>query len=187
MATLQPGRPSRRLATLVILRLCVVTAAMFWVYATVPLGERPEGRALVGLLVSLLVLAVVVVWQVYAVMRSPFPRLRAVEAVTVSVPLLLLSFSVCYFVTGQTDPGSFNETLTRVDAFYFSVTVFATVGFGDIVATSTLSRVQVTAQMIADLVLIGLIAKVLVGAAQRRRQALDAERAARESDPAPDG
>ena len=50
--------------------------------------------------------------------------------------------------------------------------VFATVGFGDIAPVSEPARLLVTAQMLADLVLIGTIVKVLVGAAQRRREAL---------------
>ncbi len=32
------------------------------------------------------------------------------------------------------DPAAFNETLTRIDSLYFTLTVFATVGFGDIAA-----------------------------------------------------
>jgi hypothetical protein len=76
--------------------------------------------------------------------------------------------------------------LSRVDAAYFSVTVLTTVGFGDIVATSQTSRLLVTTQMLADLVLVGFIAKVLVGAVQRRRDALGlAGTAGSEDSPAP--
>ena len=45
-------------------------------------------------------------------------------------------------------------------------------GFGDISPVSEPARLLVTVQMLADLVLIGTIVKVLVGAAQRRREAL---------------
>jgi voltage-gated potassium channel len=70
------------------------------------------------------------------------------------------------------NPDSFNEAITRTDAIYLTVTIFATVGFGDIVATSQLARIGVTIQMIADMVLIGFIARVLLGTIQRRRAAL---------------
>jgi hypothetical protein len=40
------------------------------------------------------------------------------------------------------------------------------------VATSQLARIGVTIQMIADIVLIGFIARVLLGTIQRRRAAL---------------
>jgi voltage-gated potassium channel len=49
------------------------------------------------------------------------------------------------------------------------VTVFATVGFGDITATSQPARLIVTAQMILDLIL-GLGIRVFLGAVQRGRQ-----------------
>ncbi|HEY5989876.1 MAG TPA: potassium channel family protein, partial [Streptosporangiaceae bacterium] len=54
----------------------------------------------------------------------------------------------------------------------FTVTVFSTVGFGDIRPESELARLVVTGQMVADLVIIGLGARIVVGAVrvgQRRR------------------
>jgi voltage-gated potassium channel len=74
-------------------------------------------------------------------------------------------FAATYYVTGQVEAGNFGATLTRIDALYFTVTVSATVGFGDIVARSEVARLFVTLQMLADLVLIGLFTKVLLGAA----------------------
>jgi hypothetical protein len=71
----------------------------------------------------------------------------------------------------QDDPANFStHTLTRTDALYFTVTVFATVGFGDISATSQVARCFVTAQMILDLLVLGLGVRVFVGAVQRSRQ-----------------
>ena len=175
--TSQPrDRTTRRLVVRSVVRMAVGIVVLFGLYALAPLGQRTMGSVLAGLVVSVLLLVMVVTWQIVAVTRSPSPVLRAVEGLALSVPLLLLLFACIYFVTGKTDPGSFTEPLTRVDAFYFSTTVFATVGFGDIAAASQTARGLVSAQMLADLVLIGVIAKVLVGAAQRRRGALDADR-----------
>jgi voltage-gated potassium channel len=174
MAQPQLHRMARRLVMRSVARISVVTVVLFSLYASVPLGQRPEGSVLAGMVLSLLALAVVVTWQIVAVTRAPFPWLRAVEGIALSVPLLLLVFAATYFATMQAEPGSFNEPLTRIDALYFSMTVFATVGFGDISPTSQAARLLVSIQMVADLVLLGLIAKVLVGAAQRRRGALDA-------------
>ena len=66
--------------------------------------------------------------------------------------------------------GNFTEPLTRTDALYFAVTVFSTVGFGDITAKTEAARLVVTGQMIADLIVIGLGLKVIVGAVKRGRQ-----------------
>ena len=175
MATWQRDRPPRHLVTHSVVRMSVVIVVLFGLYAWAPLGQRPEGSVLGSLLLSLVLLAGVVAWQIVAVMRSPFPWLQAVEGIATSVPLLLLPFASIYFVMDHTDPGSFSEPLTRIDALYFSMTVFATVGFGDISPASQATRLLVTIQMAADLILIGLIAKVLVGAAQQRRRALGAD------------
>ena len=51
--------------------------------------------------------------------------------------------------------------------------MFSTVGFGDITAKSQAARLAVTGQIIADLVILGLAIKVIIGAASRRRQPAD--------------
>jgi voltage-gated potassium channel len=155
-----------------VFRVCLATGLLIAFYATAPLEARPEGRTLFQLVVSLLVLGLVVTWQIVSVARSPYPRLRGVEVVATSVPLLIVIFASLYFVTGRADQGSFTEPLSRFDAVYFTVTVFATVGFGDIAARSDAARVAVTIQMISNMVLIGVIAKVLLGTVQQRRRAL---------------
>ena len=163
---------SRRRVLGSVVRVLGVTAVMFAAYAMAPLGQRVEGTIAAQFVVWMLVLLVVLGLQIRSVVRSPYPRLRAVEAVAVSISLFLLLFAATYFVAGQAEPANFSEGLTRIDAFYFTVTVFATVGFGDITAQTEAARVLVTVQMVTDLILIGLIAKILVGVVQQRRQAL---------------
>jgi voltage-gated potassium channel len=101
---------------------------------------------------------------------SAFPGLRAIAALATSVPLFLALFASTYFVMARLSPGSFTAALTRTDALYFTVTVFSTVGFGDITAKTEMARLVVTGQMIADLVILGLAIKVIVGAIRRGRQ-----------------
>jgi voltage-gated potassium channel len=156
-----------------LVRAGLGAAFLIVAYALAPLDRRPEGTAGAQLALWILGFLVVMGWQILAVSRSPYPRLRALEAVAISLPLFVLMFAAAYFVSGQVDAGSFNEPLTRFDAVYFTVTIFATVGFGDIVATTEAARALVTLQMLADLVLIGVVAKVLLGAVQRRRRDLD--------------
>jgi hypothetical protein len=67
-------------------------------------------------------------------------------------------------------PHSFGTPLTRTDALYFTVTVFSTVGFGDITAKTETARLVVTGQMVADLVFLGFGIKILAGAVGRGRQ-----------------
>jgi hypothetical protein len=51
-----------------------------------------------------------------------------------------------------------------------TVTVFSTVGFGDITAKTEMTRLVITRQMIVDLVALGLTVKVIVGAVKQGRQ-----------------
>jgi voltage-gated potassium channel len=59
--------------------------------------------------------------------------------------------------------------LTKSDALYFTVTIFSTVGFGDVSATGETTRLVVTAQMILDLIFLGVGIRVILGAVQRSK------------------
>ena len=96
---------------------------------------------------------------------SRFPGLRGVEALATSIPLFLLLFASTYVVMDTISASNFSEPLTRTDALYFTVTVFSTVGFGDITAKTEAARLVVTGQMIADLVIIEVAVKGRVRAA----------------------
>jgi voltage-gated potassium channel len=75
-----------------------------------------------------------------------------------------------YFVLERNSAASFTQPLTRTDALYFTVTVFTTVGFGDITAKSETARLVLIVQMLADLALLGADIRVLLGAVQRSRE-----------------
>ena len=64
---------------------------------------------------------------------------------------------------GQVDPANFTQDLSRVDALYFTVTTFATVGFGDIAPVSEEARIITTVQIVIDLILVGLVVRVFLG------------------------
>ena len=170
-ATVRPvdRRRVRRRVMRSIARTVVVTGAMVAFYVTAPLDQRPGGAIAVRLLLELIALVLVLVWQIRSVGRSPHPVLRGVEALVVSVPLLVLTFAATYIVVDHNSPGSFTEALSRLDAAYFAVTVLATVGFGDIAPVTEVARSLVMSQMLVDLAFVGLVAKVLVGAVRRRR------------------
>lgn len=159
-------RQRRRLLLFTSLRAAVTVIVLLVLYCTLPI-DRPLDRSTVPWFVAgSLAFVATVAWQVYAIIRSPYPRLRAIEAFTVVVPVFLLTFAGTYYLMETDRPGSFTMPLTRTDALYFTVTVFATVGFGDITATTTPSRILVTVQMVAGLALVGVVAKLIVSAVQ---------------------
>jgi voltage-gated potassium channel len=155
-----------------LLRICTVTPAVFAVYALAPLDGMPGVEGTLVFMAAVAAFAGLVGYQILAVIRSPFPVVRAIEAATMCVPLLVVMFSTTYFLSSRADAQSFNEPLSRLDAVYFTTTVFATVGFGDVAATSQTTRAMVSVQMALDLVVVGLFARVLLKAAERRRGAM---------------
>ena len=120
--------------------------------------------------------AVLTAWQVRSVLRSPHPGLRAAgrgpraaETLALTVSLILALFAAGYEALATADPAAFSEPLNRTDTLYFVVMVFATVGFGDISPVSGAARILAMVQKIADLVLIGLVVKTMLSAAERGR------------------
>jgi hypothetical protein len=109
--------------------------------------------------------------QVWQITRARYPLLRAVEALATTVPLFLLLFAGSYYVLGQEQAGSFSETLGRTDSLYYTTTVFSTVGFGDIVPKSEPARVLTMVQMLANLLIFGVAARVVVNAVTVGRRA----------------
>jgi voltage-gated potassium channel len=136
-------------------------------YFLVPTQNPGQGSDLPWLLLELGLFAVVVALQVPAIVNAKFPILRAAITLGVLVPLYLLVFARVYLSSSLSDPGAFSESLDHATALYFTVTVFTTVGFGDIYAKSDSLRLVVTAQMLINLIVVGAFFRVLVSAARR--------------------
>jgi voltage-gated potassium channel len=120
------------------------TVALVAIYYLLPLDHSSTWVAVTILATGLAVLIGLVAFQVRSIVTSPFPALRGVEALATSIPLYLLLFASTYAVMAAISAGSFSEPLTRTDALYFTVTVFSTVGFGDITAKTEAARLVVT-------------------------------------------
>jgi voltage-gated potassium channel len=159
-----PAGPPRRLVVLAVLRASLTATVLVVLYFTLPLTGSLDGSAVMLLVVGLLVFVAVVSWQIRAVLRSHYPGLRAVEAVAAAIPLFLLVFAAAYLLMADADAGAFSEPLSRTDALYFTITVFSTVGFGDITPKTDLARVATMVQMLGDLLVVGLVLRLMVGA-----------------------
>ena len=165
-----PPAKRRRLIVRAVLRGLVVTTVLVVLYYLLPLDRPLDTGTVVRLLIGLLVFVGVTVWQVRAITGARFPGLRAAQALGLIIPLYLLLFASTYYLMERASAANFTQPLTRTDALYFSVTVFTTVGFGDIAAKSETARVVLIVQMLADLALLGAGARVLLGAVRRGQQ-----------------
>jgi Ion channel len=165
-----PAARRRRHIFWAALRSVLIAAVLVVLFYLLPLDRPWDSDTAVRLLIGLLVFAGVVVWGIRFIAGSRYPGVRAVEALALVLPFFLLLFASTYFVMERNSAASFTQPLTRTDALYFTVTVFSTVGFGDISAKSEAARVVLIVQMLADLVFLGAVLRVFLGAVQRGRQ-----------------
>ncbi|WP_433606494.1 potassium channel family protein [Prescottella agglutinans] len=166
----------RRLLRLALLRPLFTVVLLVSAYFVLPMDRLSNAGAVVLLVGGLLLVAGLCVWQVLQIVRSPTPALRAAEALAVTLPVYLLGSATTTFLLAQMDPNAFSEPMSRVDALYFTLTVFATVGFGDIVAVDETARLIVSVMMVGNLVMLAVVVKLLVEAVKwgkARRDASD--------------
>ena len=162
-------RGRQRLVAASAIRLAVAVAGLLVVYAAVPVDGGSSLTTLAVMAFGAVAFLVAVSLQFRRLLHSPYPSLRAVQTIVVVVLVFLVGFALSYATMSAVEPSNFSEPLDRLDAFYFTVTVAATVGFGDITATSSLARLIVTIQMVVGLALVGVLVRVVVGIAERRR------------------
>jgi hypothetical protein len=168
-----PSATRHRLIFLAVLRPTLIMVGLLLMYYLLPLWDRHTPSTALSLMLGLVLVAVLLVWQIRKISTSQYPRVRAVEALSLTAPLFIFAFATAYFATAQGNAASFSQSLSRTDALYFAVTTFSSVGFGDIVPVTQGARVMVMVQMIGDLVVVGVVARVILGAVQsglRRRQ-----------------
>jgi hypothetical protein len=133
-------------------------------YFAMPLDRSVDAGTALIFAAGLAGVALLVAVQTRQIVRSRYPRLRAIGAIAITIPMFLVLFATVYYLIAQNYRDAFTEPLSRVDSLYFTVTVFSTVGFGDIAPKLEAARIVAMVQMMGDLALLGLIGKVLLGA-----------------------
>ncbi|MER6785943.1 potassium channel family protein [Streptomyces sp. NPDC000658] len=151
------------------MRSLLTAGLLVTVYYLLPLDSAFTTGTVLGLAAGIVAVALLLSWQIREISLSQRPELRAMEALGTTLPLYLLLFAATYYLMERSVSDSFSEPLSRSDALYFTVTVFSTVGFGDISPRSEPARLLATGQMTANLLLIGVAARLLVSAVERGR------------------
>ncbi len=139
-------------------------------YYLIPEPHRHHQSPALRLVVALAVFAVVVANEVRLITAHERPLLRAGVAMATVIPLFLVLFAWIYLTMSQSYPGYFSGTphpLDRSSALYFAITVFSTVGFGDIVPRTDPARLVVAVQMLADLAVVAVVIRLIFGAVNR--------------------
>lgn len=177
----------RRRRTVQLLWTVLSAVPLLTLYYLAPLDGPLDISTLIGFAVGLVAFAVVMIWQVRAIVSSDAPRLRTVRAVVIGVSTLFVVFAATYSVISNGRPDSFSEPLSRTDALYFTVTVFATVGFGDIAPRTDVARIVTMVQMIVGLIAVGLLGKIVFAAMQKALRRQEDEQATETDDRAGGG
>jgi hypothetical protein len=169
-------RRRRRLALRTALRASLSVVGLIALYYVLPMERGLSASTVLLLLVGLGIVLGLFVYQLRAVVESQYPGLRGIEAVAIIAPLFLIIFASTYFLMARDDADNFSEALSRTDALYFTITVFSTVGFGDITPRTDSARIIVATQMILDLGILGLGIRVFLDAVKLGQQRRSTER-----------
>ncbi|MBT1188108.1 two pore domain potassium channel family protein [Streptomyces sp. CJ_13] len=163
----------RRQVLLASVRSLVTAVLLVTAYYLLPMDSAFTATTVLALLGGIAAVVGLLAWQIYQITLAPRPGLKAMEAMAITVPLFILLYATACFLLEHTAPGSFSEPLSRTDALYFAMTVFSTVGFGDITARSENARLLTTGQITLNLLLLGVAARLLANAVQRGRERRD--------------
>ncbi len=163
-------RERRRLILTAIARPTLTAFVLVSVYFVIPVEHVRSTSEVLTLVGGGTAVLMVGWWQIRRILASEYPAVQAVEALTTIVSAYLVVFATLYLRMSVADPDHFTEPLSRVDALYFCLTVFSTVGFGDIAAVSETARAVVSVQMVANLVFLAVGIRLLTAAVQWRRR-----------------
>jgi voltage-gated potassium channel len=148
-----------------------VEAVIAWVvlvggYYLAPVGSKWGQATLLRLALVIVLLGIILAFQLRSIARSKLPGPRAAQVLSMFIALFLVAFATIYLSMSHASRSMFSEPLNHTSSLYFTVTVFSTVGFGDITATTDVTRVVVTIQMILDLIVVGVVVRAILNAAE---------------------
>jgi len=159
----------RRLAVLrAVLTIGVAWALILGAFYVLPFDHLSTAHNVLRLGVVIALVAVVLVWQIRRISTAELPELRAVEALGIIIAVFLVGFSIIYLSMSHNAGWTFSQVLNHTKALYFTITVFSTVGFGDITPRTDTARLVVAAQMLLDLAIIGVVVRLIFNAARSR-------------------
>jgi voltage-gated potassium channel len=152
---------------------CGATVVLSWVlligaFYVIPIGHESGLRAFVRLGLDIALVGAVFAWQIRRISLAALPELRAIEALGIVIALFLVLFSGIYLAMSHESPRVFTRALDHTQALYFTISVFSTVGFGDITPKTDTARLVVSAQMLLDLAIIGAVVRLIFNAARSR-------------------
>jgi voltage-gated potassium channel Kch len=153
-------RRRRRAVLFAVARAVGATALLLVIYGVLPVRAKSPAELGLRIAIGLLLAVLVVAWQLREVNRAELPQLRAVEALAVTVSVIVIAFAIAYGNMSSYHDTSFSEPLGRISALYFTMTTLTTIGYGDITPETDSAQILVMVQMVANVVLIGTLVRL---------------------------
>lgn len=160
--------PGARALLVTILRILLAMVALLVAYFVFPLDDRDNLTAgLLAVLGSLTIFGFVFWRQLRRIRHAQYPILRAVEAIVLVAMLFIVLMAAVAAAFSAADSSNYSESLSRLDAMYYTITTLATVGFGDITPTAPETRAFTMIQILLGVILLGAGLRSLVVMAQK--------------------
>lgn len=140
--------------------LFLLTFGYYLLPLRAPWGDSEDAARLGGSVVAFIGVVVLLYLQLRRGRTQP-PAWRRAQWLLTALYLLILVFALTYVVVATVSPDQFVGITDRTTALYYTVTVMATVGFGDIYAAGTFARALVTVQMLFNLIYLGTALRML--------------------------
>ena len=140
------------------------------VFLVVPINKE---RWWLGIVIGLLIIVGSVPLTVKRINRvgtSHEPYLEAGLAVVMMIALIVIGFASIYAALSRHGE-EFTDIHTKLDAVYFTVTTVATVGYGDLAPSGQIARAVAIIQMVVDILVIGVAARLAMRVAARETEA----------------
>jgi voltage-gated potassium channel len=153
-----------RSGAIILLAWALILGAFF----VLPIGRQSGLQEVVRIGADVALIGALFAWQIRRISVAELPELRAAEALGIVVAVFLVAFSAIYLSMSIKGPANFTQRLDQTRALYFTITVFSTVGFGDITPRTDPARLIVAAQMLLDLALIGAGVRLILNVAKAR-------------------
>jgi hypothetical protein len=169
-------RRARRAIVRSALRATVLAVLVLAAYYAAPVRGGSQPGILLRILAVGSASVLVVAWEIRAVAKAEFPRIRAIDALVGSVSVMVITFAIIYLNFSADDPAAFTEELEKTSSLYFTMTTLTTVGYGDIAAKTDGARIAVMIQMVFNVAVIGTTVRAILGTAKKRSQSRSAPR-----------
>ena len=158
-------RSTLRKAGLTVLTVVVPLVVYFVLPLDSEFGEFVAALLVIAAAASLIPISI---RQAQMVLTSPDPLFDAMRCIVSALVFLVVAFSAAYFVLAANFDGQITGLETKLDAIYFTITILATVGFGDISATGQTARGIVSGQMVVNFAVLAVALRVITWALKER-------------------